>query len=133
MHEPIPEQGRWLKQVVTGFFAYHAVPTNAKALSAFRHYVTDHWRRTLRRRSQKDHLTWVRITKIAASATSHPSSLARPTLCRHSPKVGAQCVNCARWDLCGGYRVTGIPTAILDPLRSSDYCEADLRAGRVRL
>jgi len=24
-------------------------------------------------------------------------------------------VNCARWDLCGGYRVTGIPTAILDP------------------
>src|SRR5271165_2977609 len=27
MHEPIPEQGRWIKQVVTGFFAYHAVPT----------------------------------------------------------------------------------------------------------
>jgi len=24
-------------------------------------------------------------------------------------------VNCARWDLCGGYQVTGIPTAILDP------------------
>jgi hypothetical protein len=22
-------------------------------------------------------------------------------------------VNCARWDLCGGYRVTGIPTVIL--------------------
>ena len=38
MHEPIPEQGRWLKQVVTGFFAYHAVPTNSQALSAFRHY-----------------------------------------------------------------------------------------------
>src|SRR5215813_7797911 len=28
MHEPIPEQGAWLKQVVRGFFAYHAVPTN---------------------------------------------------------------------------------------------------------
>ena len=28
MHEPIPEQGKWLKQVVTGYFNYHAVPTN---------------------------------------------------------------------------------------------------------
>ena len=28
MHEPIPSQGQWLRQVVTGFFACHAVPTN---------------------------------------------------------------------------------------------------------
>src|SRR3954453_8030123 len=28
MNPPIPEQGKWLKQVVTGYFAYHAVPTN---------------------------------------------------------------------------------------------------------
>ena len=27
------------------------------------------------------------------------------------PEVGAQCVSSARWDLCGGCRVTGIPTA----------------------
>ena len=33
MHQPIPEQGDWLKQVVTGFFAYHAVPTNSAALA----------------------------------------------------------------------------------------------------
>src|SRR5450631_1698402 len=32
MHQPIPEQGEWLRQVVTGFFAYHAVPTNFLAL-----------------------------------------------------------------------------------------------------
>ena len=32
---------RWLKQVVTGHFAYCAVPTNRRALSAFRHYVAD--------------------------------------------------------------------------------------------
>src|ERR1700742_5218904 len=32
MHRPIPEQGKWLKQVITGFFAYHAVPTNFRAL-----------------------------------------------------------------------------------------------------
>ena len=29
MHQPIPVQGRWLTQVVNGYFAYHAVPTNA--------------------------------------------------------------------------------------------------------
>jgi RNA-directed DNA polymerase len=43
-HWPIPEQGQWLRQVVTGFFAYHAVPTNGAALSAFRYHVTDLWR-----------------------------------------------------------------------------------------
>ena len=25
LHQPIPEQGKWLRQVVSGFFAYHAV------------------------------------------------------------------------------------------------------------
>jgi RNA-directed DNA polymerase len=75
MHDSIPEQGRWLKQVVTGFFAYHAVPTNARALSAFRHYVTDLWRRTLRRRSQKDAMTWQRITKIADAWLPQPRIL----------------------------------------------------------
>jgi len=65
MHQPIPEQGKWLRQVVTGFFAYHAVPTNSRALRAFRHHVTDLWRRSLRRRSQKDRMTWDRIKKLA--------------------------------------------------------------------
>jgi hypothetical protein len=38
-HVPIPEVGRWLAQVVAGYFAYHAVPTNSPALSAFRYHV----------------------------------------------------------------------------------------------
>ena len=65
MHQTIPAQGNWLRQVVTGHFAYYAVPTNSRALSAFRHYVADLWRRTLRRRSQKDGFTWDRMTKLA--------------------------------------------------------------------
>ena len=64
MHSPIPEQGRWLRQVVTGHFGYFAVPTNGRALNAFRFYITDHWRRTLRRRSQRSGLTWDRTTKL---------------------------------------------------------------------
>ena len=65
MHQPIPEQGKWLRQVVTGFFAYHAVPTNFVALEAFRLHTTRIWRRVLRRRSQKDGFTWKRIEKLA--------------------------------------------------------------------
>jgi len=65
MHQTIPDQGHWLRQVVTGHFAYYAIPTNSRALSAFRHYVADLWRRTLRRRSQKDGFTWDRMTKLA--------------------------------------------------------------------
>jgi RNA-directed DNA polymerase len=63
-HQPIPEQGKWLGQVVRGFFAYHAVPTNSTALIAFRHQVTDLWRRSLRRRSQKDRTTWARMVEL---------------------------------------------------------------------
>ncbi len=65
MHRPIPEQGQWLRQVVSGFFNYHAVPTNSRALSAFRYHVTLLWRRALRRRSQKDRFSWDRITRLA--------------------------------------------------------------------
>jgi len=64
MHQPIPQQGKWLARVVRGYFNYHAVPTNAHALHVFRHHITDLWRRTLRRRSQKDRLTWERMTQL---------------------------------------------------------------------
>src|SRR5882762_4391742 len=65
MHQPIPVQGKWLGQVVKGYFNYHAVPTNSKALGAFRFLVTKLWQRSLRRRSQKDGTTWERITRLA--------------------------------------------------------------------
>src|SRR5438128_7600932 len=69
MHQPIPAQGKWLGRVVRGYFNYHAVPTNARALVAFRHHVTDLWRRTLRRRSQKDRITWARMTQLVESSS----------------------------------------------------------------
>jgi group II intron reverse transcriptase/maturase len=64
MHQPIPAQGKWLARVVRGYFNYHAVPTNAHALHVFRHHIADLWRRTLRRRSQKDRMTWDRMTQL---------------------------------------------------------------------
>ena len=65
MHQSIPEQGKWLKQVVTGYFGYHAVPTNSAALVTFRDGITARWRWTLHRRSQKSALTWPRMKKLA--------------------------------------------------------------------
>jgi group II intron reverse transcriptase/maturase len=75
MHEPIPQQGRWLAQVVRGYFAYHAVPTNSHRLNAFRYHITVLWRRTLRRRSQKDWTTWDRISRLVAAYLPLPRIL----------------------------------------------------------
>jgi RNA-directed DNA polymerase len=64
MHQPIPVQGKWLGQVVGGYLNYHAVPTNSRALAAFREAVTRIWRRTLSRRSQNGTLTWERMRSL---------------------------------------------------------------------
>src|SRR5262249_26361865 len=46
-HAAIDEQGAWPRQVVTGYFAYHAVPTNIRALEGFRRGVRWLWWRSL--------------------------------------------------------------------------------------
>jgi hypothetical protein len=75
MHWPIPKQGNWLGQIVGGHFAYFAVPTNIRALTAFRYRVIGLWRRWLRRRSQKDGATWERIAQIANDYLPKPRIL----------------------------------------------------------
>jgi RNA-directed DNA polymerase len=75
MHQPIPEQGRWLAQVVRGYFAYHAVPTNSASIGAFRHHVVNLWRCSLSRRSQKGGITWQRIKQIADDWLPQPKIL----------------------------------------------------------
>ncbi len=75
MPQPIPRQGPWLRQVVTGYYAYHAVATNSRALEAFRYPIIALWRRTLRRRSQKDGSTWDRIASIANDWLPNPRIL----------------------------------------------------------
>jgi group II intron reverse transcriptase/maturase len=64
-HEPIAMQGRWLRSVVQGHLAYHAVPGNSDAVKAFRHQVTRHWFQALRRRSQRRRINWERMGRIA--------------------------------------------------------------------
>ena len=65
MHQPIPEQGRWLASVLRGHYQHYAVPDNGKALSAFRRQLIRHWLWTLRRRSQRTTMTWERMGRLA--------------------------------------------------------------------
>src|SRR5438552_14351263 len=60
MHQPIPEQGQYLRAVVAGHGRYFGVPCNGARLSAFRLQVCRPWHRTLCRRSQAKHLRWSR-------------------------------------------------------------------------
>jgi hypothetical protein len=91
MHASIPEQGRWLGRIVRGYFAYHAIPTNSRALSAFRHYVTDAWRQTLRRRSQRDKVTWEKMARLARQWLPMPRVL-------HPWPVARFAVKHPRWE-----------------------------------
>ena len=117
MHQPIPEQGRWLRQVVAGYFNYLAVPTNSPALTRLprpRH-------RPLAARAPAaqsegphdlgaDRASW-RDDWLPKPRILHPWPSAR--FRRQTPEVGAVCGKAARTDLCGGRAVMRVPTAIL--------------------
>lgn len=64
-HLPIPKQGKWIRQVVAGYFAYHAIPTNSARLQAFRNEVVRGWRHALKRRSQRGYIARSRIERLA--------------------------------------------------------------------
>lgn len=66
LHHPIEQTGGWLKQVVRGYFNYHAVPGNQPRLYRFRRETARHWLFTLRRRSQRSQWTWKRFEILSA-------------------------------------------------------------------
>jgi RNA-directed DNA polymerase len=75
MHHPIPAVGKWLGQVVRGYFQYHAVPTNGPRLAAFRFFVGRLWWRTLRRRSQRDGFSAKRLARLVKDWLPSPRIL----------------------------------------------------------
>jgi hypothetical protein len=91
MHQLIPEQGKWLRQVVNGFLNYHAVPTNSQALGTFLRHIRHLWWRTLRRRGDRHKLTWRRFDELARDW------LPRPRL-RHPWPNQRFAVNHPRWE-----------------------------------
>ena len=64
MHDPIPIVGKWLGQVVQGYFNYFAVPGNLYRLGSFRSEICRAWRQMLKRRSQRHRMTWERFNRL---------------------------------------------------------------------
>ena len=82
MHDSIPEQGAYLRAVIGGHIRYYGVPSNSRAISSFRHAVRRLWLKVLRRRSQKDRITWERLGRLAdrwfpPARICHPHPLER--------------------------------------------------------
>jgi len=81
-HDPIPEQGAYLRSVVAGHVWYYGVPMNGPSVSVFRMEVRRLWLKVLIRRSHKHCLTWDRMKRLVAkwipsSRICHPYPLVR--------------------------------------------------------
>ena len=63
-HERVAVIGAWLTRVLSGYFEYHAVPSNLKRLEGFRTEVCRAWRHALLRRSQRHRLSWERFNRL---------------------------------------------------------------------
>ena len=72
----VTETGPWLRQVVQGWFNYHAVPGNFPCLDQFLTEVEQLWRRALRRRSQRGRRwNWTRVHKVCRRWLPKPKIL----------------------------------------------------------
>jgi RNA-directed DNA polymerase len=63
-HHRTSEVGAWLRQVVLGYYQYHAVPGNTTQLRVFSRRVAWLWRNVLIRRSQRAQVGWDRLNPI---------------------------------------------------------------------
>lgn len=64
MHQPVKEQGAWLKAVILGYDRYYGVPGNWSALLRFRWALARLWWQTLRRRGNRRKLTWPHMKRL---------------------------------------------------------------------
>jgi hypothetical protein len=112
-HWPVPIVGRWLRSVALGHYWYYGLPLNSRKLASFRHRLIRLWLKALRRRSQRHRLNWARMTRLVKNwiPPAKCSIHRRSSACTSESKAGAQCGSSARWDLCGGRRAIGAPTA----------------------
>lgn len=95
LHEPIPEQGKWLQAVVRGHLRYYGVPMNNSALALFRFQVGRLWHRALSRRSQNGRVLWDRMRRLITRWLPLPT-VCHPIPCAawaSSPKARAGCGN----------------------------------------
>jgi len=53
MHEPLAQDGEWLRSVLRGYYQYHAVPGNSATLGRFRNRLFWLWWKVVGRRSER--------------------------------------------------------------------------------
>jgi hypothetical protein len=71
-HDPVPKQGKYLRDVLRGHYNYYGVPMNGRALAALRHNLARPWKRALSRRSQRGRVTWERVERLVARYLPYP-------------------------------------------------------------
>jgi len=64
-HDPVPQLGAWLRQVVQGHYNYYGVPGNMRNLKSFQVQVERYWFRAIRQRSQRHRMPWSRFRSLA--------------------------------------------------------------------
>ena len=65
-HEPVHEQGSYIRAIIRGHVNYYGVPFNSRAIGAFRFLVIRLWYKWLNRRSQRPSVTWDRMQRYIA-------------------------------------------------------------------
>jgi group II intron reverse transcriptase/maturase len=65
LHDPIPDQGQYLRSVLGGHTRSYGVPRNGPSLQAFRSALTRLWQTALMRRSQTAFVSRTRLTRLA--------------------------------------------------------------------
>ena len=75
MHDTVATTGGWLRQMLTGYYQYHAIPGNLAALKRFRERIQQHWRRSLRRRSQGRAPNEAKLARLFARWVPRPQTL----------------------------------------------------------
>lgn len=78
MHAPVAAQHQWLCQVLRGHYAYYGLPSNHRSLQGFYWQVVVLWRRSLRRRSQRTHLSWERFFQLLGRLPLPQPRITRP-------------------------------------------------------
>ena len=75
MHDPVAVTGRWLTRVLRGYYQYHAIPGNSRALRAYRQAVFRLWWMSLKRRSQSRRLPWKKYQVLVRQWLPYPKIL----------------------------------------------------------
>ena len=66
LHASVLEVGEWLRVVLLGHYRYFGLAGNSRRLNAFRYHLSVLWYRSLKRRSQRNRLTWERMDRLIA-------------------------------------------------------------------